>query len=1223
MPPPVNVISSDDESNIKRRGGRNASKAILDSSDEDLDELSRDSGRSILKSEVRRPRHPRYPVANDTIPQPFDIEASPKSTSTPAVGSSAKMPWSIAEGPEQDIVLSTPVSKQRTLHYNMVFDSEDDLPESEKSFEFSPPVSKQTSLKAHDKHLGLPIIGSIGGASENESPSRANASDPTAETPVSDTSPAEQEEGFITQLSMDEQPGSEEELNAVKSQDILTFRRKSRASPVRESLRDRALTWLTKPRPLVLDIPSDDDLSQSAGEGSKRNNTVDTDKDHAKLREILKFTEDLEEREPSCTPKQRNQGNLDLEKERKKFEKSPFATFPIFNIAGRLAPAPEKEQEAWVKKGDTECYPLWRKRSGSEILRESSAMSARSEEEEQEEERLKDSRVRRQHFAQPSQRLAPKKMRMTETAPEVLVAESALKGAADRVRQQAGPKVPGQPARMETIGSFSTTSDSQPLIIGARLANGCRTSQVEEIEDFSDDHRSQKPLAIQERRTRRCSGLQLVSRDKLAGGLKSEEDKTDERHEDDQPWYQEISQQESSWPGRECEQEDDYDQNNGDISPTLSQSALDRCPICHRTMPVEDLVAHVDEELLANEQREKEEMEKRDKAMAQALEDTYHTQDVMLISDSRPPVRDDSSPGDRRSPSPSWPKSRQDHAVSLDTPTRKVSHLSLDSPSPAPRTRNLEYHREVSRVIPGESAAVRDRKGPHGNAMDDGPIDLSDVESSLSQSAFHIQPGQVIEESGSLSASDACASTRPTSIKKADGKEGLASGTVSTPFMIEDEILDDDLDDFVMPEPASMLNRPFRTKGKGAENKTGANPPPRRKLSTKKTGKATVDLDSEGDIPTVVEVKRGKTAKRSAKSKSGVLESMLPEPARQRRQQMLKNRHQQNTHLIDEDDEIEIGRHHPVTEKLWNQEDDLLDSEKLDKRLAKGVGLGGVVGGIGAMPGSLTVSKVTKKSAAKSGAGSAAAPVSTTNGTSIATGNGLGPPSEQAERTPQKSSARDGFRVDWSPSFDEYEDPNYGMHSQEWWNAAPPSNSQCTRERDEPLFDGHVSEASGAAEDGGYMSPLGDFVDLRKRRDDPAFAMYFAQFDDVNGSTSAEGSTKGGGRGRGRGRSRARGVGSKGVSYGPGIGPMPTSTTEPTGEQAVLTAYGIPRRGTTSTLRSSGEPATTANGSMAIRSKPTQPFVPGRGRGRGSNWRGRYAWAARARGRGRGRGRGS
>ncbi|KAF9922489.1 hypothetical protein BGZ65_009557, partial [Modicella reniformis] len=462
---------------------------------------------------------------------------------------------------------------------------------------------------------------------------------------------------------------------------------------------------------------------------------------------------------------------------------------------------------------------------------------------------------------------------------------------------------------------------------------------------------------------------------------------------------------------------------------------------------MEDLLAHVDEELLANEQKEKEEMQKRDEAMALALDEIYQTQDVVSIEDSEALSRVRS-------------KARLDRVVSLDTPTRKISHLSLDSPSSTSRVRDQEHQREANYVISDQSVVVGDEKATSNNrVLQHDLIELSDMESSSSQNGFYIQPGQVIPESDSLSTSDSYISTRPISRKKgvtarkpSKAKEESKSVDVPSPYEINDEVLDDDLNDFLdKPAPASMLNRPFRTRSKGAGGKTGVKVSPKRTSATKKSGKGMVNLDdSEGENEKVVE----------------------------RRQQIVnRNRRQRDANEVDIDDEIEIGRHQPVTEKLWNQEDDLLDSEQLDRRLVKGVGVWGVVGGIGAVPGSLTMSKFTRTTAAEPRSETAAVIASSTAITMVnADGNKSAPPSKSLG---QGSSGDDGFFVR-SPSF-EYEDPNYGMHSQEWWDAAQPGNYERSKEHDESPVDGHVGGASTTGDNDGYTSLLDDFVDLRKR----------------------------------------------------------------------------------------------------------------------------------------------
>ncbi|KAF9982522.1 hypothetical protein BGZ65_002772 [Modicella reniformis] len=465
-------------------GGRNVVRAVLDSSDDDLDELSRDAGKNALKPDIHRPRHPRAPVADDTIPRSFDIEISPKLSSTSALGSSAKMPWSITKDPEQDIVLSTPVSKRRIRHYNTVLDSEDDLSAVEKSFELSPSSRRRNLTHVHSRHSGLPEIKSLGGGDGRESSPRAIVSDTEPEVGVYDAGLAELEESFATQPSLNERYEAGNDFYVAESQRNLGFHGKSRGS---QAYSDRILTRLTKPRPFVLDILSDDYLSQYVAD-SKGQDAVDVEEEHRKLRKILMFTDDSDQKDLSRMPEPSSQGNPVLGEGRRSSEKAPLIAFPIFNFAGRHSP--EKKQEAKLEKDDSKHYPIWRKRSEGEAKRRLSAIATGTERDEEEEEPLEDSRARRR-LTQACLRSPPKKIRLTETAPDVSGMESALKTAAEHIRQRASSKFPAPPARMESVESFSTISDSQSVITGALSRTDRLISQVEEIEDFSDEQRSQ------------------------------------------------------------------------------------------------------------------------------------------------------------------------------------------------------------------------------------------------------------------------------------------------------------------------------------------------------------------------------------------------------------------------------------------------------------------------------------------------------------------------------------------------------------------------------------------------------------------------------------------------------------------------------------------------------------------------------------------------------------
>ncbi|KAF9167513.1 Glutathione S-transferase S1 [Mortierella sp. AD010] len=1259
----INVISSSDDEHIQqprtpiRR--RRIAREILDSSDDDVDELSRDTGRNTLKSSTNHYRNSLHPVADDTIPRPSrPREGSVELTSVVLPGSTAKMPWSITEGPDRDIVLSTPTSKQRIRRYNVILDSEDDFSETEKLPDIWPVGERKDSVLV--RHLGLPQIDTVVGDEIRKSPSRAIVSDSEAEFGTVDAASADQSDIFvITQSTVGGCDETGAKAYVVESQDVYELPERSRISPDRETQKFQSVTKLRKPRPLILDIPSDEDADYNTGRNLRSNDTKDIKEQDMKLRDTLMFEDIPKDRTPSPSPEQLLRKKSDPKKEQAKSENSSFSFFPLFNRT--MTHTQTKLQQEVPKIDENKYGALWKRKKETEDKRPLAQVSTVISEEEDEDEVLEDSRTRR-HSGRARLVSPTKKIRLSEIAPDVAVMESALKAEAVRGRQQANGKGSCSLSRMETIESFSTLSDSQRTLHRIDSFTGRIISQAEEIEGFSDDHRSQMPERRQEeRRIRRYSGLQLVSRDESKGPL-------DGAGVENPKLRLELSDDEE--PQDSDQTSPDLHKDRG-ISPTLSEGTMERCPICRMMIPAKDLLAHVDAELLANEQREKEDMERRDEAMAYELNEIYQTQDAVVIRDSLPEnefMTQDSHhlqpltqakpfiSADRRSlASPKKPAQSKDWCgkeVSLDTPTRKVGSLSLDA-SPLTskiieqkRDRDTGFSFRPLHKIKSSSTVLSDDQLENEQDQEHDSFILSEVESISSQSAFKIQPGQIVindtpPASSETTVNVGLASRKSTHAQNShkESHKKPESGDMLDPFVIQNEILDDDLDDFLdRPEPASMMSRPFRTNtntnGKTiakavAPSRSSARRNSRVKAvntSKKKPSKGMIELDDSGDEPDydggknedVMLASKRATGAKGSKSKSTVLDGLLPTSVRQRRQYLLKKtRGQRNSDAIDVEDEIEIGRHHlPVVEKLWNQEDDLFDSEYLDPRQVKGVGLGGVVGGIGAIPGSLAMSKITKNTAA------------------IATTDFVSEIDIVSQRT---SSATVPKHNNPEASF-EFEDTDYGLHSQDWWDN--PQLDDLGRSRENNRLGGYMSdhgshrgfEEHGDQErlDDGYTSPLDDFVDLRERRDDPALAMYFAQFESDIGlaNEKARGSRAGGrNRGRGRGRSGASGsktsVGKKGMSFGPGIGPMSTTmgtssqSAGPAAGQAVLTAYGIPRRiGSTMPATESvsvdghdrygarkvsfGGRATTENGSMAIRSKPTQPFVPGKSKGRGT-----------------------
>ncbi|KAI1300536.1 hypothetical protein EDD11_006103 [Mortierella claussenii] len=1343
--PSINVISSSDEEPdlqiISPRRRRRHVREILDSS-EDNDELTRDTGRGVLKMNVRKTANPRHPVADDTIPRSPSLEMTFTSTPNQSPGSTARMPWSITEGPNKDIVLSTPTSKQRIRQYNMVLDSEEELSESEKSLMHLSTGNQKTSV--HAKHLDIPNIESAVDEQSRRSVSRYIVSDSEADVAAPDALPVGTNEVYTIQSTIGEHEDLQRDIFIIESQNFFGPRARSRVSPDRQTFRNSGLTKLTKPRPLVLNAPFEEEFSQSAIKEFTLGEPKDSEMEHKQLRETLMFTDETDELSPSPTPNPSSGWVIELNREKMKFEKNPFSNFPKFDRSSApvrkdvIGSEPEDDRKAaylpWGNLKENEAKRS-RNQASDDVLRE-------EEVDTEEDEPLEDSRLRRRS-AQSNMASPPKKVRLSEIAPDNAAMESALKSAAAHARQQAEVKNFFGLERLETIETFSTPSDSQ--LTTARVNSGLAfgISQAEEIEDFSDDQRTQLSMHLpQERKTRRYSGLHLVSREHVEAQFKSPdaeravEDVVEERAQEHQHRHR-LAPSSLSMPPKKLEETQEHldkelDQeleeelqlslerrnirdssptlsNNardyGSISPTLSQEVMNKCPICHKMIPVQELNAHVDAELLAVDQQNKEDMERRDQEIAFALDECYQNQNVVVnagsnarMSQAQPRPR----PANARvlnSPK----TSHQSNVVSLDTPTRRVGRLTLESPPSTPQI----YEASTS-------GTSRLRKIGSGGSTDlsvellgePETIDLSELESLSSQSAFGIQPGQVFPDPAPSSAdvympmrSSASSSRNREAAAAGRGsrsKEEPESGNFLAPFVAQDDFLDeeDDLEDFLeMPEPSSLMNRPSRPGGKATAAPTttarsgmsvgrrsrGKTTSPAKKRAVKAAvnlvdSEDEQDVDGQDKITAFPASRTTAASKKGGKTKPTLLDDLLPTSARQRRQQLLKKSRGQRATLDDEDD-IEVSRRHPIAEKLWNQEDDLFDSEQLDRRQVKGVGLGGVVGGIGAVPGSLGVSKLVQKSAVVIDTQDGSIPSSLRGDWVFGTDS-----SRQGSRLQDEGAGVDEGRVT-PPSLD-FDDPNYGLPSQDWWD-----NPCYSGERDRPRL-GDVGSnfedsrtkhtriptaSSGSYRDDaggingqddfgegdednadGYTSPLDDFVDLRKRRNDPAMALYFAQFGGDTDLPLDMAAAEGSSRGRGRGTRRRGGAAittasrKKGMSFGAGVGPMSTmwgvndtdtaseSGSGPVVVQAVLTAYGIPRRATPGTATaivdgaeiaadrygarnvSFGKHATTANGSMAVRSKPTVS-VRGRRGGRGnsngssSSWRGRWSWRGHGR----------
>ncbi|KAF9194732.1 hypothetical protein BGZ51_007961 [Haplosporangium sp. Z 767] len=1223
----INIVSSsDDEDEGPPRTPLNrqwAARLAMDSSDDDLDELSRDNGKNITKTDPPRRRSSRYPVANDTIPRTPTKKPPTNATATTPLGSATKMSWS--KNPDdmnRDSTLDTPTASRTTRYYSMVLGSEDEHSETEKKSQDLWSKS-QRKTAAQSRHLGLPMIDSVSSNKRNEPLvmgliHRSGAEDTNPGSGVDSVD----SDGVVppTQVSSsDKGVGGENDVSFARSQDFFNLTRRNRVSPSDKASQQGVK--LTKPRPLVLDVNSDAEPSQDVHDPAE---------DHMKLREILMFADDPEDETQLAhmSEQQRREKLARLEKTPREPIEFSVASFPIFERKPRSATAGEegnKENDVGPSVSSaTNVTPLGKRSPESADLEDIKTDNDRSMYDEEEEEPLVDPRARRRS-GQLGKATPPKKRKLTELIAAPSVMATVLAEAAVHEQQLASSTKALRPfTRTETVESFSTIADSQPVLARVVSANGRLASQADEIEDFSDDQWTQKNQVVRQQQRRssmkRFSSLQFADNNQPKNPFDVSGSETTR---DLGPHQQQPLESHGEQP---LDPQEDSDYDLGEVlSPIVPLTAEEECPICHQMISADELESHVDEELLANERDERKAMQARDEAMALALDESFHTQDVTYISDSMTeseyltqgllsygqPLKQ-TGPTIENHVSPE----RKDNVISLDTPIRKVRHLSLESPlRPEQRRQHQDTSLSVDSVdnITDEGSAI---------LMDEfaRQVTENDLMYHSRESSCEIQPGQrFIEDTipESPSPSEPYISLRPVGRKKAasatrsreTGKKPESPKPPATLWNPAQNVGDDDdLGDFLeQPEPASMLSRPYRTKTKASKASAGTS---RRKSLTKSSASAkkkaerkVIELDDSQDEEEqeVRAVKAVSVVRRGAKPKSSVLDSMLPESARQRRQQLLKkDREQRLVNTLDLSEEIEIGRRQQVAEKLWNQEDDFFDSEQLDRRQVKGIGLGGVIGGIGAMTGSLSISKVTRTA--------------------------LETTSSQTE-----NAFQDYNPVAHQPSY-EYEDPNDGLQSQEWWDAVHPNYN---RDRPRDIYgagsvDTVEEQGEGKDDEGDDLLHLGDFVDLRTRRDDPAYAMFFAQFGG-NSAVADNGPTKSAGKqGRGRGRrgrggGTSSGSGSAQLTFGRGVTPMSLTM----GENSSAGSTNAARDGDYGArLVSFGGRATTANGSMAIRSKPTQPSV-GRGRGRGGsggnayNKSGRNFWAARGRGRrGRGRGRG-
>ncbi|KAG0231118.1 hypothetical protein BGW41_002312 [Actinomortierella wolfii] len=501
------------------------------------------------------------------------------------------------------------------------------------------------------------------------------------------------------------------------------------------------------------------------------------------------------------------------------------------------------------------------------------------------------------------------------------------------------------------------------------------------------------------------------------------------------------------------------------------------------------------------------------------------------------------------------------------------------------------------------------------------------------------------------------------------------------------DVDDDDDDDFIhQPAAASLVNQPFRTtKPRGSSTNgsatittiTTAKKQRKERPTRLNNRKKVVELDSsdEGDedaavkqqaaaAPTTTKPRtRGtrtsatKTAPTASKKRSTVLDSILPPGVRRDSHSKNKNNSRgdksaeaegrESSRLTafivvaseGEDDEefleSEILRNKGISatkgvrEKFWHPEDDLSDSERLDRRQVMGVGVGGIVGGVGAVPGRVTMSRLVRQREEEA--------AEKTNDILPEQPRHL-----QQQGQPKPQSQELSTRAEYVGADGEVE---YGFHSQEWWDE--PQHGRDDRHPirlDEDGHDiGHQGVRGDAGEDGDeYLSPLEDFEGLEGNGGNSAIAQFFAKFDatfQTSGSSGGEGSGKGTRRKASAGaatseskeaaggsskrsvstrRSRAKGTREGGnihqMLFGRGVGPILDPNDPLTANFRSSTGREAAAAEISSSTSSRRTNATTANGSLAVNSTRTERQHWGAGRGRGAP-RGRAWYAARARAR--------
>ncbi|KAF9273806.1 hypothetical protein BGZ68_001182 [Mortierella alpina] len=128
----------------------------------------------------------------------------------------------------------------------------------------------------------------------------------------------------------------------------------------------------------------------------------------------------------------------------------------------------------------------------------------------------------------------------------------------------------------------------------------------------------------------------------------------------------------------EPSQADQDDQSRGSSTKTHLEVSAQKCPLCCKIIPADDIMGHVDEELRVKHQETKEARKQQDDPLVVRLTKTYQTQEEHATTVQRALHQEDKFETANTLVTPSKPKQARDIS-SKDTPMRKTKEIALNS----------------------------------------------------------------------------------------------------------------------------------------------------------------------------------------------------------------------------------------------------------------------------------------------------------------------------------------------------------------------------------------------------------------------------------------------------------------------------------------------------------------------------------------------------------------